>query len=294
MPDNLGWGKAVVYDDGVFGHRIYVFGGVAGTSMLNTAHKYEVASNTWTALANMPAVRRNPMTACIGDTIYVIGGMSTNGYSATRGTVWKYSISGDDWTDMGADSMPDNLGWGKAVVYDDGVFGHRIYVFGGYRRSAIVNACWRFDVTSGTWHEERSLLNSTRSHGGDIIQNVVYCGGGYSPIMSNVQRGEIYRTGIEEGEPNLVWNVSAKSATFIRDFGRISYTLPVTGNVELSVYSTSGRLVKTLVDGVVEAGERSATWNLADQNGRRVANGTYFYRLTVDGRTVSRKAILLN
>jgi flagellar basal-body rod modification protein FlgD len=63
--------------------------------------------------------------------------------------------------------------------------------------------------------------------------------------------------------------------------------------VDLSVYDVSGKLVKTLESGVVEAGECVTTWDRTDSRGSKVANGTYFYRLTVDGTTVSRKTILL-
>jgi hypothetical protein len=243
----------------------------------------------------MPAERRNVMTACIGDTIYIIGGMSGNDYTSTRGTVWKYSIAGNNWTDMGADSMPTTLGWGKAAVYDDGAFGHRIYVVGGYRAGTVTNVCWRHDAAAGTWTADRNLLITNRSHGMAISGNFLWVAGGYNTvILPNVIKGVIYQTGVAEGQPSLTWTAAATAPTFIRDAGRISYTVPRPGRVDLSVYDVSGKLVRTLVSGVVEAGERVATWDRTDGSRRRVANGTYFYRLTVDGTTVSRKAILLD
>jgi len=78
------------------------------------------------------------------------------------------------------------------------------------------------------------------------------------------------------------------------DFANISYNVGCRSRVNLSVYDARGSLVRTLVDGVVEPGERTATWDRRSSNGRRVAQGAYFYRLTVDGETTAGKAIVLD
>ena len=45
-------------------------------------------------------------------------------------------------------------------------------------------------------------------------------------------------------------------------------------------YDLAGRLVRTLVDDeVMAAGRREVVWQGRDRFGRRVASGTYFYRL---------------
>ncbi|MFO7675347.1 MAG: kelch repeat-containing protein [bacterium] len=80
----------------------------------------------------------------------------------------------------------------------------------------------------------------------------------------------------------------------VRDFANIRYSLSKDAPVNLSIYNASGSRVRTLVDGVVERGERTVSWDRQDDGGRLVANGTYFYRLTVDGRTVSAKSVVLN
>jgi flagellar hook assembly protein FlgD len=63
--------------------------------------------------------------------------------------------------------------------------------------------------------------------------------------------------------------------------------------VNLGIYDASGALVRTLVDGTVGPGARTATWNRSDESGNRVASGTYFYRLSVDGKSVSGKTVVL-
>ncbi len=61
----------------------------------------------------------------------------------------------------------------------------------------------------------------------------------------------------------------------------------------LEIYDPAGRLVTTLVDGVVEAGERRVTWDGRDERGERLASGVYFAKLTVDDTTDVAKMILL-
>jgi len=63
--------------------------------------------------------------------------------------------------------------------------------------------------------------------------------------------------------------------------------------VRMSIYDVAGRLVSDLVDGTATAGEHSARWDGTDAQGRAVASGVYFVRLSVDGWTDSRKMALL-
>ena len=63
--------------------------------------------------------------------------------------------------------------------------------------------------------------------------------------------------------------------------------------VTLAVYDLTGRLVRTLVDGPREAGHHAVSWHGKDEFGREVEPGVYFYRLTMGGKTFTRKAVVL-
>ena len=73
----------------------------------------------------------------------------------------------------------------------------------------------------------------------------------------------------------------------------IQYSLPRAGRVRLSVYDVRGRLVKTLVNGVVIAGRHEEVWQADDDSGRPVASGIYLYRLqtSYESRTMKMAVI---
>jgi len=74
----------------------------------------------------------------------------------------------------------------------------------------------------------------------------------------------------------------------------IRYSLPEAAAVTLRVYDVQGRLVRTLASNLSKpAGVHEIEWNGADNAGRPVPSGVYFYRLNAGGETLTRKAVLL-
>jgi hypothetical protein len=61
----------------------------------------------------------------------------------------------------------------------------------------------------------------------------------------------------------------------------------------LIIYNSKGQRVKTMLSGNAAKGSHSLVWNGKDDNGVAVASGVYFYRLQTDGKTLSRKMLLL-
>jgi hypothetical protein len=73
----------------------------------------------------------------------------------------------------------------------------------------------------------------------------------------------------------------------------IAFTLPQSGNATLEVYDLLGRQVVTLMDGFQTAGEHLVPWDGRNRFGESVASGIYFYRLTTESESVSKKMLLL-
>jgi hypothetical protein len=73
----------------------------------------------------------------------------------------------------------------------------------------------------------------------------------------------------------------------------LSYSIPMKDRVSIAVFAPSGRLVRTLVDEVREAGSYQAVWDGTDDSGRPVGSGVYFYRLRSGDRAESRRMTLI-
>ncbi len=93
----------------------------------------------------------------------------------------------------------------------------------------------------------------------------------------------------ETGSYSLSPNVPNPFATSTQ----IAFYAPKKGAVKLEIFDIHGNLVKTLVDGSVEAGFRQLEWNGVDNGGRNVPSGTYTYRLTAGETVLTRTMILM-
>jgi len=73
----------------------------------------------------------------------------------------------------------------------------------------------------------------------------------------------------------------------------IAFTLPQSGQVNLSIYNAKGQLVRTLVNRVLQNGRQSAVWNGLDQNDKPIGSGMYFYQIRFGNHTETRKMLLM-
>jgi len=99
-------------------------------------------------------------------------------------------------------------------------------------------------------------------------------------------------TGVQDGVSRLALRHASPNP--FNPMTVISYELPEDAPMELSIYDTSGKLVRALVrehDG--SAGVHHVPWNGRDDGGRAVASGVYFYRLEVGGEVLTKRMMLL-
>jgi len=73
----------------------------------------------------------------------------------------------------------------------------------------------------------------------------------------------------------------------------LNFALPTATHVELGVYDVTGRLVASLWNGNMPAGEYTRLWNGHDASGKPVGAGVYFYRLRAGGETRTVRGVLL-
>jgi hypothetical protein len=72
----------------------------------------------------------------------------------------------------------------------------------------------------------------------------------------------------------------------------IEYALPKDSHVKLTVYNLLGQTVRTLVDGVQQAGFKRVRWNGLNGVGRELTSGVYFVQLQTPNQPLTRKIIL--
>ncbi|MBU0558081.1 MAG: T9SS type A sorting domain-containing protein, partial [Bacteroidetes bacterium] len=78
----------------------------------------------------------------------------------------------------------------------------------------------------------------------------------------------------------------------------ISYALPYSSNVELTIYDITCKVVKVFSESVQSAGYQNIVWIGDNQQGSRVSSGVYFYRfeaasLDGSGKVFEKTAKLL-
>jgi len=102
-----------------------------------------------------------------------------------------------------------------------------------------------------------------------------------------------YLAGVEETPATPPMEFTTVGANPVVGHSAVRFNLPRAANVTLRVYSTSGALVRTLVNGQMPAGANTANWTLRDEAGRRVGNGLYLYELTVGSQLAQAKISVL-
>ena len=74
----------------------------------------------------------------------------------------------------------------------------------------------------------------------------------------------------------------------------INYSVPKRGTVKLVIYNTLGQIVRILVDQEIKAGHHTVIWDGRDSIGRSVSSGVYLYKLSAQGKVLSKKMVVLH
>jgi len=73
----------------------------------------------------------------------------------------------------------------------------------------------------------------------------------------------------------------------------ISFALPEAGRVKVTVFNVLGQTVMVLADQEMAAGMQRVAWDGRDDNGNSAASGVYFYRISANSFTDTKKMTLL-
>ena len=73
----------------------------------------------------------------------------------------------------------------------------------------------------------------------------------------------------------------------------IRYSLPKAGNVQLEIFDSSGRKVRSLINDFQSPGDYTFLWNGKSDSGESCAAGIYFYTLKSAKEVLTQKLVLL-
>jgi len=305
MPGPRMYSTAAAHGDSV----IYLIGGSsAGTALGDKlVYAYHIAANTWSAAASKPTAGGWHMVNVAGGTIFVAYGSDcvTPTYLTNLNVATWIPPQDHDVALSAIIAPPTSMNHGSVKPICT------VRNLGLNAESNIPVTCWIDSAGTRVYSITDTLAGPLAP---DAVVNDTFVpawttgpsGAQYTVTMftalstdSNLANDTLHRTttitgpGVQES-PEPVFNLYTASPSFIRGQALISYCVPGGSDVSLNVYDAAGNLVKTLVSGAVAPGEGSVVWNRTDNSGRLVASGTYFYRLTASGRSVSSKTMVLN
>ena len=125
----------------------------------------------------------------------------------------------------------------------------------------------------------------------DENDTVRYAAEGFNEALIR-QAIEGHLTGISEAHTQPL-EFTRLGANPVVGQSAVRFSLSKAANVTLRVYSTSGALVRTLVNGQMSAGANTVNWDLRDNAGRTVGNGLYLYELNSGSQVAQAEVSVL-
>ena len=132
----------------------------------------------------------------------------------------------------------------------------------------------------------RKVTSNLNSQGNMIIYAGTYYGGIFETVIENIADpiGDSHKS----QQISSDWYLAAAFPNPFNPATTISFVMQKAGKTRLVVYDLLGKEVARLVDGVMDAGTHTATWNASN-----FPSGIYFYRLQAGDFVQTRKMVLL-
>lgn len=240
----------------LYNGKIYVFGGsglngAPTTKFSNRFQYYDIASNTWHPLPDMPTARE-AKGKIVNDKLYVIGGF--NGTSSRLINV--YDLNTNLWTNQY--TMPAGIS-GHSLA----VSGNKIFIAGGYNNQTFLAY---FDTTTNKVHQLSSNMIPRRHAAAEVYNNKLYIIGGSTTSLTSSAIKSIQVADISE-------NVLAANET------------SENRALETKVHTSSSR------DGFVISNENNSNqfeYTVYSADGKQINKGFAYYNKMIDLSKVQR------
>jgi hypothetical protein len=156
----------------------------------------------------------------------------------------------------------------------------------------------RTTESANSWQEKTFLVTDYITPSGQVVIRFIASDEGTGSLVEAAIddfeiSGGTGSAGVTSGvQPLVLWLARAQPNP-LRRGTVINFTLPTSGEVVLSLYGVDGRLVRTLAEGRMDAGAHDVGWDGADNSGRRVSPGVYFYRLAAGEKELTHRLVVV-
>jgi hypothetical protein len=174
---------------------------------------------------------------------------------------------------------PDPAGGARVLVYDRGVDGGGAAAGGASGAAASRTVRIVLEPAAGATAVGEIVLRGWRSASWDG-----------SPVFT--QAGAVLAALPANAAAAVPAVLRARPNPFVATT-EIVYSLPAAGRVSLRLFDVTGRLVRTLVSGRMEAGVHRTAWDGRDGRGRAMGSGVYFVQFDAAGITASQRLLML-
>jgi len=260
-------------------------------------HRYNTEVDAWTTMTPAPGglstkPYKNGSSICYdgSDTIYCLKG-SYNEFAA-------YSVSGNNWVTKDPLPLIAPPGTKKKKVKDGSGMafaGGTVYALKG----GGTNEFWTFNTTDDKWYTATELTAGVKkvkaggalTAAGDVNALFAFRGNNtlefykFGPVVFSAFSAPNTPKSVMSAGVEVVsrYKLQVTPNPFVR-VANVSYAVPKSGNVSLSLYDVTGKLVTTLANGYTTAGNHSAL-----VNAEKLASGIYLLKFESDNYTTTSK-----
>ncbi|GEM_PF-1563428 len=280
---------------GVINGKLYVAGGTFSPDSLQTLEVYDPATNTWTLNAPMPTPRFLLAAGAIDGKLYAVGGANSVHGGSGLAVLEVYDPVSNTWATK-APMLTPRSDLAAAVI--DG----KLYVVGGFSAESTTGSELEvYDPISDQW-STLSLMSTPRGGlAASALGGKLYTTGGTflpgdTPHATLEQYTISAVVSVTDDYPTNAPNVFTLYPNFPNPFNpvtEIRFQLPRASHVDLTIYNTTGQVVRRLSSQSYTAGDHAIKWDGRNQSGHSVSSGVYLYELQTGAFRQVKKMSLL-
>ena len=154
---------------------IYYFGGLKNTGETTDAYKYEISTDKFTKLTDVPYSAYGIGVVAYETNIYLFGGRKG---STLYNYVYRYDTTNNTYTKL--KNLPISVGQMGISIVDD-----IVYLFGGTISGGRTNSVYKYNITSDAYTQARNLPQQLNTPAISKIDKYIYIMGGLNSSGGN-------------------------------------------------------------------------------------------------------------